>query len=491
MFVGIDCGTQGTKAVVYDHRLSRIIGQGYEPHQLISSCSGGREQKPVWWVDALDTALDRALSSPGVNRAEVLAIGLSGQQHGAVLLDKHLSVIRDAKLWNDTETAEENADLITRAGGILAVISMIGTQIPVGYTVSKLLWSKKHEPELYGRIAHVLTPKDYLNYYLTGVLATDVGSASGTGYFDVVSKKWSSEMLELVDETGFLNSTLPPVADETVPLGVLRQDVATKHGLSDAVLVSLGSGDNMMAAIGTGNVVNGVGALNLGTSGVLNVYTDSTPVGYPEIVQIQNSATGGWLPTVCTMNATSTSNALQKLFGVNVETLNEDLASAEIGADGITFIPFLNGERMPALPHSRGTILGLTSSNFSRRNLVRAGVESVVFGLRWGCDLLTTRSGSLEQIRIAGGGSNSKIWRQIVANVFDSEVVGTKSEEAGALGAAIQAMSITGLGPIAELCERFVELDWEKRALPVEDQRDAYHAVYQRYLAARAHVEGI
>jgi len=491
MFIGVDCGTQGTKVVVYDHKSKKIVGEGYQNHQIIASHTGGREQKPAWWIEAFQDAMFQALRDLQSDLSRITGIGISGQQHGAVLLDKNLEVIRDAKLWNDTETADANDAYIRAAGGEAEVIRTIGTQVPVGYTASKLAWMRQYEPEAYQRIAYVLSPKDYLNFYLTGEVVTDIGSASGTGFFDVIAKKWSMDMIKLIDDDGILAGALPELVDESKPVGYIRKEIADTFGLHHHVAVASGSGDNMMTAIGTGNVTAGIATLTLGTSGVFSTYIQETPFDYPKIVQMQNAVNKGWLPTVCTMNAASTINAVKELLNIDLKELDDEMDKGEIGSEGIVFLPFLNGERMPALPHSHGSITGLTIKNCTRANLIRASAEAATFGLRWGRDLLGKKGVAVDQLRINGGGSNSAPWRQIIADVFDSEVIGVSTKEAGAFGGAIQAMSISGIGDIVDICEKHVALDYNKQTKPIKKNTVAYQSAYEAYLETRKRLEGV
>jgi xylulokinase len=488
-YIGVDCGTQGTKVVVYDPGTKTFLGDGYGGHEILSNERGGREQEPRWWIDALDSAMKEALKNLSAGeRARIAGIGVSGQQHGLVILDKDKKVLRRAKLWNDTETADANREYIDAVGGAGAVISAIGTSIPVGYTVSKLIWLKNHEPELFRKIAWAFNPKDYINFYLTGTIATDAGSASGTGYYDVIHKMWSDKMVSLV--SGDFKKALPPIIGDLAPVGNVSGEIAGKYGLSTSCIVAAGSGDNMMAAVGTGNVEEGIATMNLGTSGVFSVFTGQKPAGYPEIIQIQNSIPDGWIPTICTMNATSTTTVVQELFSLDLNTFDGEMSSSPAGAGGVFMFPFFNGERMPSLPSSRAYIGGLNIENFTRPNIIRAAAESVAFSLRWGYDLLRERGVSFHQLRLVGGGSNSAPWRQIIADVFDAEIVGVQGKEAGAFGGIIQAMGARKEGSIPELCVKHIILNEKKHVLPDKGRVRKYGEIYRQYLKTRIELYG-
>ncbi len=492
MYIGVDCGTQGTKVIIYDSNNKVIVGEGYSSHDIIALANGRREQDPVWWVNAFNSAMKEALDSFKFDRMSIKGIGVSGQQHGLVVLDKDKNVLCNAKLWNDTETSFENAELIERCGGNEGIIEKIGTGLPVGYTASKLLWIKKHEPEIYKNIRSVINPKDYINYYLTGELCTDIGSASGTGFFDVASLKWSESVIAVMDETNILSQALPQIAEDGKPIGTIRSEIAQKFNLSPNVIVSPGSGDNMMAALGTGNVDDGCATMSLGTSGVLSIYSShNEPLKFDPITQIQCAGNGGWLPTVMTMNATSTSTAVQQLFDLSIKEFDQLLSESPSGAEGILMIPYFNGERMPNIPDGNGSISGITLHNLQKRNLIRAACESVIFGLRWGRDLLVKNTAPIKQIRINGGGSNSAPWRQITADIMNTEIVGVNSKESGALGAALQVMWVDGLGNISDLCNEHIALDYKKQAIPNPHMVEVYNSIYDSYIGMRKRVYGI
>jgi xylulokinase len=281
---------------------------------------------------------------------------------------------------------------------------------------------------------------------------------------------------------------LPPVIGDLEAIGTIKKDIADKYGLSDSCIIASGSGDNMMAAVGTGNVESGIATMTLGTSGVLSVFTDRQPKDYPAIIQIQDSIPNGWIPTTNTMNAASTTTAVQELFGIEISAFDAYMAASPPGAEGVIMLPFFNGKRMPYLPEAKGSMYGLSMKNFTRENCIRAAAESVALGLRWGGDLLRGKGISFQQLRLVGGGSNSAPWRQIIANVFDTEIIGVKGKEAGAFGAIIQAMSVCGEGSIPELCKNHILLDEKKRVLPDKENVKKYDDIYHAYLDVRKQI---
>ena len=265
-------------------------------------------------------------------------------------------------------------------------------------------------------------------------------------------------------------------------IGVIKPEIATLFGFNENVIVSTGGGDNMMGAIGTGNIREGIATMSLGTSGTLYAYTQKPLLNLPPMIANFCSSNNGWLPLVCVMNITSSNKQLMNLLNIDIEELNQLAQQAPIGANGITILPFFNGERVPPLPNTKASILGLDSSNFTRENLCRAMMESATFTLRYGLDLFRQAGLETSQIRLIGGGAKSSFWRQMIADVMNSEVVCLQEEEAAALGGAIQAMWANGEGELEFLCETFIHLDENSKAYPNLSQVKNYQSAYERYL---------
>ncbi|BCX68395.1 xylulokinase [Pseudomonas izuensis] len=487
LFLGIDCGTQGTKALVLDAVSGQVLGQGAAAHRLISGANGRREQDTAQWLEAVTLATRRALSAANVDGQDILGIGVSGQQHGLVLLDDQGQVLRPAKLWCDTETTSENDRLLEHLGGEKGSLERLGVVIAPGYTLSKLLWTKEQYPDIFSRIAHILLPHDYLNFWLTGRSCSEYGDASGTGYFNVRSRQWDVQLLRDIDPTGRLQAALPKLIDAHAAVGTVLPAIAEQLGINPKALVSSGGGDNMMGAIGTGNIQPGAITMSLGSSGTVYAYADSPKVSADAAVATFCSSSGGWLPLICTMNLTNATGVIRELFELDIERFNELVAQAPIGAEGVCMLPFLNGERVPALPHATGSVLGLTMTNLTRANLCRAVVEGTTFGLRHGLDLLRHNGLQSRSIRLIGGGSKSQVWRQIIADTLNTPVICTEQSEAAALGAAIQAAWCMSRAnghedSLAELCQRCVQLDMASETLPIAENVAASQQAYERYL---------
>ncbi|WP_314386209.1 xylulokinase [Pseudomonas brenneri] len=481
LFLGIDCGTQGTKAIVLDAASGKVLGLGAAAHTLISGANGRREQHPQEWLDAFTEATHRALQQAGVDGQDILGIGVSGQQHGLVLLDDNGRVLRPAKLWCDTETSAENQRLLQYLGGESGSLERLGVAIAPGYTVSKLLWTLEQHPDVFARIAHILLPHDYLNYWLTGRACAEYGDASGTGYFNVRTRQWDLPLLRHIDASGRLEAALPPLIEADQTLGSILPAVAERLGINPNAIVSSGGGDNMMGAIGTGNIAPGVITMSLGSSGTVYAFAEQPNVSAQASVATFCSSSGGWLPLICTMNLTNATGVIRELFELDLVAFNALVAQAPIGAEGVSMLPFLNGERVPALPHATGSLHGLTMTNLTRGNLCRAVVEGTTFGLRQGLDLLRETGLHSQSIRLIGGGSKSPVWRQMVADIMDTEVVCTEQSEAAALGAAIQAAWCQSGESLEALCARCVSVDPASRTQPVAASVVAYQQAYERY----------
>ncbi len=486
LFLGIDCGTQGTKAIILDAASGQVLGQGAAAHTMISGANGRREQDTHQWLEAFALATRQALLAADVDGQSILGIGVSGQQHGLVLLDDEGEVLRPAKLWCDTETSAENDRLLTHLGGEKGSLERLGVVIAPGYTVSKLLWTKEQHPDVFARIARVLLPHDYLNYWLTGRACSEYGDASGTGYFNVRSRQWDLQLLRDIDPSGRLQAALPELIDAHEAVGTILPAIAEHLGINRNALVSSGGGDNMMGAIGTGNIQPGAITMSLGSSGTVYAYADAPTVSAEASVATFCSSSGGWLPLICTMNLTNATGAIRELFDLDLDQFNTLVAQAPIGAEGVCMLPFLNGERVPALPHATGSLHGLTLDNLTQANLCRAAIEGTTFGLRYGLDLLRHNGLQSRSICLIGGGSKSAVWRQIVADIMETPVICTEQSEAAALGAAIQAAWCKSWSnghedTLADLCQRCVKLDLNSETLPNAANVAAFQQAYERY----------
>ncbi|MCC6415004.1 MAG: xylulokinase [Opitutaceae bacterium] len=436
LYIGIDSGTQSTKAIVLDLAERKVIAEARAPHALITGLPPGHmEQHPRDWIEALDNTLAAVLAK--VDAKRVRGIGVSGQQHGFVPLDANGEVIRPAKLWCDTSTTKECELLTRKLGGAKAVIRRAGLPFLPGYTAPKILWLKRHEPANYRKLRQVLLPHDYLNFYLTGNYAMEHGDASGSALMDVRKRIWSKAVINAIDPN--LADWLPPLRASSGIVGPLRPAVAAKLGLAPDVIVSAGGGDNMMGAIGTGNVKPGVVTASFGTSGTIYAFAEKPVVDTQGEIAAFCDSTGGWLPLLCTMNVTTVTERMRALFGQEHAAFDTAVSAAPAGASGLVLLPYLAGERTPNVPDGTGVLFGMTAENLNPAQLARAAMEGVTMGMNHGLNRLAALGVKPKEIRVTGGGAKSPVWRQIMADVFGVPVVAMVEDEGAALGGAIQA----------------------------------------------------
>jgi xylulokinase len=468
LYVGVDSGTQSVKAIALDLDTGRVVAEARAPHHLIEGLPPGHmEQHPQEWVTAMDAAIGEVASR--IDRSRVRGIGVSGQQHGFVPLDEKGGVIRPAKLWCDTSTSAECAILTRKLGGPAAVIRRTGLPFLPGYTAPKVLWLKRNEPANFRRLRHILLPHDYLNLHLTGNYFMEFGDASGTGFLDVRKRTWSQAAMAAVD--GRVAGCLPALSPSHEPCGVLRPEIAARYGFPATTLVSAGGGDNMMGAIGTGNVVPGAVTASFGTSGTIYAYSKKPVIDPSGEIAAFCSSTGGWLPLLCTMNVTGVTEQVRALFGWSLPELEAAAAGAPAGSDGLTLLPYLDGERTPNIPRGTGVYFGLDRRTLAQGHLARAAIEGATLGMNYGLRRLSVLGVRAKEIRLTGGGARSGLWRQIAADIFGVPVVAMAQDESAALGGALQAAWCDSPGrgspaSLAALCARSVSLDESTRCVP-------------------------
>lgn len=494
--LGIDSGTQSTKTIALDLESGEILASASSAYGLIDGLPPGHmEQDPQTWIDAVNATVHECLEKLGERKAEVAAIGVSGQQHGFVPLDKKNKVIRPAKLWCDTSTAAQCKEFEAEFGGQDEIIRLAGNPILPGYTAPKILWLKDNEPANYKALETILLPHDYINFYLTGERTMEYGDASGTGLMDVRNRQWCEPLINFIDPD--LGELLPPLSSSRRALGLLRESLREQWGLEKSPVVSTGGGDNMMGAIGTGNVQAGVVTVSLGTSGTVYAFSPEAVIDPQGEVAAFCDSTDRWLPLVCTMNVTVATEQTRKMFGWSHEQMEQNIASVPAGSGGLLFLPYLNGERTPNLPQGSGVLHGLNTANMSPAHIARATMEGVTLGLGYGLSRFRELGIQPTEIRLTGGGSKSPIWRQICADVFGVPTVGLQSAEGAALGAAIQggfAWHAANGQPTTfrELCGRIVKLDESTRVEPKEEHRALYNQLLGRQgdLTRRLHAVG-
>jgi len=481
IFIGVDSGTQGTKAVAIRGSNGAVIAEHSVSYGLIKNLPpGAKEQHPRTWVQAMEKCIKALLASTRVPASQVKGIGVSGQQHGLVVLNADGKVIRPAKLWCDTSTAAQARNLEKKMGGREALIRLTGNGLPAGFTASKIQWLKDREAKHYAATKTILLPHDYLNYHLTGRVTMEAGDASGTGLFDSKTRNWCEPVIQAIDSN--LLEKLPEIQDADVPAGTLAPMLAKRLGLEAETIVSAGGGDNMMGAIGTGNTRTGVVTASLGTSATLYAFS-TRPVVDPqgEIAAFCDS-TGGWLPLLCTMNGTVTTESVRGLFKWNLTDFTNAAAKVVPGCDGVMMLPYLQGERVPDIPEGRGVFFGLTPETMTSGHLARAAMEGTGMGLNYGLERMRDLGIRPKEIRLTGGGSANPVWRQILADIFDTEVVCLKNSEGAALGAAVQAAWCWKRQQgenvrIQHLTDEWIQVDSKTRAKPRKKEAKRYRAL--------------
>lgn len=454
VLLGLDVGTTGAKAVLIDPG-GTVLSSATTDYPLLTPRPGWTEQEPARWWDASVTSIRAALDRAKVRGADVAAVGLTGQMHGLVPLDGRGDVLRPAILWNDQRTAEETAWITERVGAD-RVLELTANPVLTGFTAPKIIWMRRHEPDLHARVRHILLPKDYARFRLTGEFASDVADASGTSLFDVRRRTWSGEMLESLEIPA---EWLPDVVESPERTGAVTGAAGGATGLRAETPVVGGAGDQAAGAVGTGIVETGLVSATIGTSGVV-----FAPLPGPQVDALGRLHTfchavpGGWHAMGVMLSAGGSLRWLRDTLtaaGSRRESDPYDAMSAEAaatpaGAEGLIFLPYLTGERTPhADPFARGAFVGLTLRH-GRGHLIRAVMEGVAMGLRDALEIMRTLGIPVKQVRISGGGARSALWRQIVADVFGVEVATVTATEGAAYGAALLAGVGAGLYPTVE-----------------------------------------
>jgi len=476
--LGLDVSTTATKAVLLDER-GAIVGTGVDEYPYETPQPLWSEQDPAIWWDGTVEAIHAALARGGLSEGNVEAVGLAGQMHGLVLLNAADEILRPAILWNDQRTAAE-CDLIRETMSIERLIALTGNDALPGFTAPKLLWVRRHEPEVWSRIAHVLLPKDYVRFRLSGDRAVDRADASGTLLLDLAKRDWSPEMLSVLETDP---SWLPRTYEGPEVTGVVSEEAAAVTGLRAGTPIVAGGGDQAAAAIGVGAVEPGLVSLSLGTSGVVFATTDGS-VAEPRgrLHAFCHAVPGRWHLMGVMLSAAGSLRWFRDAFapGVALSDLVEEARAVPAGSDGLLFLPYLTGERTPYTdPLARGAFVGLTVHH-GRPHLTRSVLEGVAFGLRDSFELIRGIGvrGST-QVRATGGGSKSSLWRQILADVLEAAIVTTSTSEGAAQGAAMLAAVGAGWYPtVQDACASTIELG--DAIVPSADAA-RYAEAYERY----------
>lgn len=464
-YIGIDIGTSGTKSLLIDAD-GNILAESSSGYEVATPKPLWTEQEPdLWWNATVKTV--RAVVKQGrVKPGEVKAIGLSGQMHGSVFLDKRGKVIRPALLWNDQRTAAECDEITKRAGGRSELIRMVANPALTGFTAPKILWLRNHEPKNFDRLAKVLLPKDEIRRRLTGEFATDVSDASGMLLLNVVERKWSTELMGKLDLDPAMFAS---VYESEQVTGSLLPEVAQQLGLTTNCKVVAGAGDCAAGAVGNGIVRKGVLTASLGTSGVMFIHSDTPEYDAAgRLHTFCHAVHGKWHMMGVTLSAAGSmqwfmENVLKELHarrGVDpYQIITSEAATAPPGSDGLLFLPYLAGERTPhADPLARGAFVGLTTAH-ERGHMARAIMEGVAMSLRESLEIIKELGVPVKEMRVSGGGAKSTLWKQILADVMNQPACTMNAEQGPAFGVALLASVGDGqYKTIEEACKATIEV---------------------------------
>ncbi|MEX0727925.1 MAG: xylulokinase [Planctomycetaceae bacterium] len=498
VYLGIDIGTSGTKTLAMNDR-GAILASASAEYPLASPQPGWSEQEPSdWWKAAIAT-VTKCLSTGKFKPQNVKGIGLSGQMHGSVFLDKKGNVIRPALLWNDQRTAAECAEIEQRAGGRKKLISLVANPALTGFTAPKILWLRNHEPKNFAKTVQVLLPKDYIRYRLTGEFATEVSDASGTLLLDVKNRCWSKPLLSRL---GLDDGLLPAVYESEEVSGTLSAIAADQLGLPAGVPVVGGGGDQAAGAVGNGIVKKGVISATMGTSGVVFAHSDEMqvdPLG--RVHTFCHAVRGRWHVMGVVLSAGGSLQwyrnqlgqaevELARQKGVDpYELLTQQAAQAPVGSEGLYFLPYLTGERTPhADPFARGAWIGL-SLRHGRPHLIRSVMEGATYAMKDCLEIIKGMDIPVREIRLSGGGARGAFWRQLQADIYGQKVVTINAEEGPAYGVALLAAAGTGAyKDVVEACSATIRVvqTTNTQAKAMRQYQKAYPMYGQLYRSLKA-----
>ena len=478
-FLGIDVSTTATKALLIDET-GKVVGQRSEQYKFEAPRPLWAEQAPaLWWVGTT-RAVSGLIHEKGIRPEEILAVGLTGQMHGLVLLDKNGEVLRPSILWNDQRT-ETQCDEIRGLVGKTALVAETGNDALTGFTAPKILWVKENEPDIYKKVRHVLLPKDYVRYKLTGKYATDKAGAAGTLLMDVKKREWSAKVLH---KLSIPLEWMPETHEGTTITGLINKTASQATGLKEGTPVVGGGGDQAAQAVGVGAVKPGVVALTAGTSGVVFATTDE-PFIEPEgrLHSFCHAVPGLWHLMGVMLSAAGSLQWYRDALATEIEfsRLTEEAAHISIGSEGLFFLPYLTGERTPYPdPLARAGFIGLTVRH-QRPHMTRAVLEGVAFGLRDIFELMRSAGqDEIKEVRVSGGGAKSALWRQIMADVLNVTLRSVNTTEGAAFGAAMLAG--VGVGAWEDINTATMDvISFPTETLPNPASAALYESAYQVY----------
>jgi len=491
MWLGIDIGTGGTRALLVDERGAVRAGYTAPHEEMMMHRPLWAEQRPENWWDAAVAAVRGVLAKAGIAGSQVKGIGLSGQMHGLVILDQADQVIRPSLIWCD-QRSQAQVDGINAALGRENVLRYIANPVLTGFTLPKLLWVRDNEPENFARARKMLLPKDYVRFQLTGEFATEVSDASGTAVFDVVRRRWSWEMM---DGLGLDRSLLPQCYESSEVSGRVTAAAAQLTGLAAGTPVVGGGGDQAASAVGNGIVEAGIVSCTLGTSGVVFAHMEN--VAYDPAGRVHtfcHAVRDKWHVMGVTQGAGLSLQWFRNQLapGTEYDALTAEAAQSPTGAHGLFWLPYLMGERTPHLDAAaRGGWIGLTARH-RRADLIRALIEGVSFSQRDCLEIIESLGVAVNSVRASGGGAQSAFWRQLLADILGKRTVTLETQEGSAYGVALLALVGTGAyGSVAEACRAAIrETDSVSPSPANADFYSRAHRVYQALYPALKPVYG-
>lgn len=486
--IGVDLGTSGTKTVLFDE-LGKVIASHTVEYPLYQEKNGWAEQDPMDWYNATITTIKTVLDKSNIDSAEIKGIGLSGQMHGLVMLDKDFNVLRKSIIWCDQRTGKE-CEEITEIVGAEKVIEITANPILTGFTASKIRWVMKNEPNVFEKCRYILLPKDFVRLMLTGELATEVSDASGMQLLDVPNRKWSKTMLNALNIS---EDMLGKVYESPDITGEITQKIADITGLKKGTIVVGGAGDNAAASVGTGVVEDGKAFTTIGTSGVVYAHTSKVTIdpkgrvhtfccAVPNCWHVMGVTQGAGLSLKWFRDNFCTSEKeTAKLMGVDEYYLmDKEAEKIPVGADRLLYLPYLMGERTPHLdPNARGMFFGLSAIH-GKSHMLRAVLEGVAYSLRDCVEVFKEMNISVNDMMACGGGGTSPLWRQMLADLYACDVKTVASKEGPALGVGILALTGSGIySSVQEACANIIKTD--KVQSPINDNIPQYEKYYQLY----------
>jgi xylulokinase len=495
--LGLDLGTTGVKAALFAVEDGHVVADAFIDYPLFHPHPGWAEQNPADWWQATLAAIRACLTTAtqqGIQASDVRGVGLSGQMHGVVLLDEQQQVLRPCIIWAD-QRSDEQCRWITERVGASQLIAAVSNPALTGFSAPKLLWVRDNEPEIFARARTMLLPKDYIRYLLTGVKAMEISDAAGTCLLDVKRAAWSQEVLSALELDPAM---FPPIVPADAASGAITPEVAASTGLVAGTPVAGGGADNACGAVGNGVVTAGLALVSVGTSGIVLAYSDTPQVDtsgpVPRVHTFNHAVPNAWYLMGVTQGAGLSMRWVRDNIGLPERALERwtggdayDLLGREAervapGCEGLVFLPYLQGERTPHLdPYARGGWIGLTASH-DRRHLIRSVMEGVAFSLKDSLVIMREQGLRMEQLRTTGGGAKSPLWRQIIADVLETELIVTNATEGPAFGAALLAGVAGGVyASVQEACAQTVRP--MERTEPQPEHAQAYNRAYETYRA--------